>query len=86
VGCGAVAPKPELIRIAVSPAAAGKQGMAVLDLESRMGGRGAYLCRAAGSALVNADCLAGALRRGGIQRTLRARVSLDPKLVESVGR
>ncbi len=50
-----------------------------------MSGRGAYLCRATGSALPNGDCMSGALRRGGIQRTLRARVPLDPKLVESMG-
>jgi hypothetical protein len=51
-----------------------------------MGGRGAYLCRAGGSALPDADCLSGALRRGAIQRTLRAGVPLDPKLVESIPR
>jgi predicted RNA-binding protein YlxR (DUF448 family) len=51
-----------------------------------MSGRGAYLCRAPLSARPSADCLAAALRRGGISRTLRAKVSFDPKLVESVGR
>jgi len=51
-----------------------------------MGGRGAYLCRTAGCPLPEPACLAGALRNGGIPRTLRARVSLDRKLVESVGR
>lgn len=58
----------------------------MLDPENRMGGRGAYLCRPAGSGLPDGNCLAGALRRGGIQRTLRAGVPLDPKLVESMGR
>jgi len=58
----------------------------VLDPENRMNGRGAYLCRDGATALPDRECLAAALRNGGIARTLRARVSLDPKLVESVGR
>ena len=33
-----------------------------------------------------AECLAAAIRRGGFARALRAKVTLDPKLVESVGR
>jgi predicted RNA-binding protein YlxR (DUF448 family) len=86
VGCGTVAPKPELIRIALSRSAQPTGPVAVLDPENRMSGRGAYLCRAPGTAQPSAECLAAALRRGGIARTLRARVSLDPKLVESVGR
>lgn len=52
-----------------------------------MPGRGAYLCRAAdpdrGPGLPDPACLERAVRRGGIARTLRAAVTLDPKLVES---
>ncbi len=52
-----------------------------------MPGRGAYLCRAGSAeepALPKRDCLERAVRRGGIPRALRASVTLDPKLVESV--
>jgi len=58
----------------------------VLDRDGRLGGRGAYLCREPASERPAAACLAAALRRGGLWRTLRAKVTLDPKLVESVGR
>jgi predicted RNA-binding protein YlxR (DUF448 family) len=59
--------------------------LAVIDRDGRMGGRGAYLCRGAGGELPDAECLARALRRGSVGRTLRASVAVDPKLVESVG-
>jgi len=52
-----------------------------------MPGRGAYLCRAGnlkGPALPERECLERALHRGGIARALRASVTLDPKIVESV--
>ena len=48
-----------------------------------MPGRGAYLCRDGERELPAGDCVARALRRGGIARALRAKVTLDPKLVES---
>ena len=60
--------------------------LAVIDRDGRMGGRGAYLCRDADGERPDAECLARALRRGSVGRTLRASVALDPKLVESVGR
>jgi predicted RNA-binding protein YlxR (DUF448 family) len=60
--------------------------LAVIDREGRMGGRGAYLCREADGELPDAECLARALRRGSVGRTLRASVAVDPKLVESVSR
>jgi predicted RNA-binding protein YlxR (DUF448 family) len=64
--------------------------IAIADRGARMPGRGAYLCRAtnpsAGSGLVDPACLQRATRRGGIARALRAAVTLDPKLVESVNR
>jgi len=89
VGCGRIAPKRELIRIAAAPGGDGEgRPLAVLDAGARMPGRGAYLCSsaAAGEAAgpISA-CLALALRRGAIARALRAPVTVDPKLVESVG-
>ena len=59
---------------------------AVIDADGRLGGRGAYLCREGESTRPRADCLARAIRRGSVGRTLRASVTVDPKLVESVGR
>lgn len=56
----------------------------VIDRAGRMPGRGAYLCAQGETREPAAGCLALALRRGGAQRTLRARASIDPKLVESV--
>jgi predicted RNA-binding protein YlxR (DUF448 family) len=49
-----------------------------------MPGRGAYLCVGADPALPDAGCLRLAIRRGAIARALRCRVTLDPKIVESV--
>jgi hypothetical protein len=57
---------------------------AVQDHAGTMPGRGAYLCRRSDVELPAADCLAQAMRRGGIPRALRSAVKLDPKLVESV--
>ena len=58
---------------------------AVLDREGTMPGRGAYLCRGAGSrASRSRDCLARALKRGAIARALRCAVILPVELVESV--
>lgn len=73
------------MRIAATRDGSVKQ--AVYDRAGSMPGRGAYLCRADGVAEIPAaDCIANALRRGGIPRALRAAVKLDPKLVESVNR
>jgi predicted RNA-binding protein YlxR (DUF448 family) len=58
----------------------------VLDRDGTMPGRGAYLCRASGGEVPSEACLTRALRRGGIARALRAAVTVDPKLVESVSR
>jgi predicted RNA-binding protein YlxR (DUF448 family) len=58
--------------------------LAVQDHAGTMPGRGAYLCRRSDVELPVADCLAEAMRRGGIPRALRSAVKLDPKLVESV--
>jgi predicted RNA-binding protein YlxR (DUF448 family) len=91
VGCGRIAPKSELLRIAVAESAradgraAASSRRAIADRDGTMPGRGAYLCRGADPELPAADCLARATRRGGIARALRAAVTLDPMLVESVG-
>ncbi len=74
------------MRIAIARDGDGRRARAVCDHDSRMGGRGAYLCRATDSELPAADCLARATQRGGIARALRTAVTLDPKLVESVSR
>jgi predicted RNA-binding protein YlxR (DUF448 family) len=89
VGCGRIAPKSELLRIAVADHAraggrAAASRRAIADRDGTMPGRGAYLCRGVDPELPAADCLARATRRGGITRALRAAVTLDPKLVESV--
>jgi predicted RNA-binding protein YlxR (DUF448 family) len=86
VGCGRVAAKRELLRFAAGPARTGACRVAVLDGDARLGGRGAYLCRDGAGDGPRAECLAAAIRRNGFARTLRTKVTLDPKLVESVGR
>ncbi len=79
VGCGRIAPKSELVRLAVvGDDGARRAQRAVFDLAGVLPGRGAYLCR--GSSQPNpasADCLQSALHRGGIARTLRRNVKLD---------
>ena len=85
VGCRREAPKHELLRVAIAPASSGAAACGV-DSEKRMGGRGAYLCRAAERSAPRAECLIEAERRGGFSRALRSKVTLDRKLVESVGR
>jgi len=84
VGCGRVAPKSELIRIAAVSDEDVPGRLAVRDRAGTMPGRGAYLCRDGGSDEPDAACLALALRRRGIARALRCTVTVDPKLVESV--
>ncbi len=86
VGCGLIAPKFELLRIAVARDDDARTARAVWDRDGRMPGRGAYLCRAGETELPVAECLAQASRRGAIARGLRAAVALAPELVESVSR
>jgi len=74
------------VRVALSTDGERSRQLAVLDEEGRLGGRGAYLCREAGTSGPRPSCLAEAERRNAFGRALRARVTLDPKLVESVGR
>jgi predicted RNA-binding protein YlxR (DUF448 family) len=77
------------VRIALAgepPASAAAPRLAVLDRDCRLAGRGAYLCRDEGLAGARPQCLERALDRRAFARTLRAKVTLDPKLVELVGR
>jgi uncharacterized protein len=84
VGCGRIAAKSELMRlVAVREDAAGVP-LAVHDAAGTMPGRGAYLCRGARPGQPDGDCLALAIRRGGIGRTLRCSVTVDSKRLESV--
>ncbi len=94
MGCGRIAPKPELLRIAVARVKGGADGdpagregraaRAVLDRAGTMPGRGAYICRDGARGEPARECLALATRRGAIGRALRRTVRLDPELVESV--
>lgn len=95
MGCGRVAPKPELVRLAVAAGARRESApQVVIDPAGTLPGRGAYLCRGTERGLPAAGCLALATRRGGVARALRRRVRLDadrllaakPELVESMGR
>jgi predicted RNA-binding protein YlxR (DUF448 family) len=83
VGCGRIASKSELVRLAL--AGEGRPRHAVIDPAGTLPGRGAYLCRA-GTAepKPKPDCLQLAERRRGIARTLRCSVTLAPEIVESV--
>jgi predicted RNA-binding protein YlxR (DUF448 family) len=82
-----VAPKFDLVRIVAAREDDGPH-RAVLDPAGTLPGRGAYLCRGAISAEPARDCLALALRRGGLARALRAPVAglAGVELVESVSR
>ena len=84
MGCGRVAPKAELVRIALADTGA-RAARAVLDRDGKMGGRGAYLCRERQSGRPAAACLARAQRNGGVARALRTSVRIDAELIESVG-
>jgi predicted RNA-binding protein YlxR (DUF448 family) len=76
VGCGRVAPKSELLRLAAAPATSGP-ARAIVDPPARLPGRGAYLCRGAEPGRPSADCLARASRNNGIARTLRRAIAGD---------
>jgi uncharacterized protein len=91
VGCGKIAPKSELLRIAAVAQAGDGGARAVCDPLARMPGRGAYLCREGQSARPRTDCLARAERRNALARALRRAIPgglalpNDEELVESVG-
>jgi predicted RNA-binding protein YlxR (DUF448 family) len=86
VGCGRIAPKSELLRLAVDPDAERPPRRVLIDPAAKLPGRGAYLCRGREPALADPACLERATRRGGIARALRSPVTLERKLVESVSR
>ncbi len=70
MGCGAVRPKAELLRIALS----GDQ--VVVDPTATLPGRGAYVCDAA--------CAERAVRRRALPRALRRTVETPPDFVDLV--
>jgi hypothetical protein len=70
VGCGRVAPKSELLRLAAAPPSSGP-ARAIVEPPAQLPGRGAYLCRSPDESRPAAACLARASRRGGIGRALR---------------
>jgi predicted RNA-binding protein YlxR (DUF448 family) len=74
------------MRVAVAHQRDGRFARAVLDRTGTMPGRGAYLCVGETPGEPAPACLRLAERRGGIARALRRSVSIDPKLIESVGR
>jgi predicted RNA-binding protein YlxR (DUF448 family) len=84
-GCGRIAPKAELLRLTVRRQQPGARAVAVRDDAGALPGRGAYLCRDPKRDAPVAACLEQGLRRGGIARTLRAAVTVDAEIVESVG-
>jgi predicted RNA-binding protein YlxR (DUF448 family) len=77
-----VAPKSELIRVAVAGAGESDRSRAVIDHAALLPGRGAYLCRGAQVTEPLAACLAAATRRGGLARALRAPVTLSVEPIE----
>jgi predicted RNA-binding protein YlxR (DUF448 family) len=86
VGCGRIAPKSELLRLVAVRQGAGQAMLAAHDADGRMPGRGAYLCRGADPGAPAAECLKAAVRNGGVARTLRRSVTVDPERLESVSR
>jgi predicted RNA-binding protein YlxR (DUF448 family) len=85
VGCGRIAPKPALVRLALAEDEQGQRRRVVLDCSGALPGRGAYLCAAERGQVPAAECLTGATRRGGLARAFRAAVTLSPDFVESKG-
>lgn len=65
IGCGAVKPKKELIRIVLTP-----EGDLRIDRTGRSPGRGAYLCD-------DPLCLQKALKRKSPARAFRTQVSAE---------
>lgn len=63
---------------------ASQRRLIVLDRRGTLAGRGAYLCRDGDGGLPARGCLELARSRGGLNRTLRVKVPIDPELVESV--
>ena len=86
VGCGRVAPKPQLIRIAVARDGDDGQARAVLDPAGTREGRGAYVCGGKLPGELAPDCMARAAAGRALARTLRCPVTIPPELIESGSR
>jgi predicted RNA-binding protein YlxR (DUF448 family) len=78
-----VAPKPELVRFAATPSSAGGW-LAIRDIDGKLPGRGAYLCRTVSGEQTVHECLRLAVQRGALKRTLRRPVELPADLDGSV--
>jgi len=70
VGCGHVAAKSDLLRLAAALDEGGAS-VVVVDRSGKLPGRGAYICREGASLQPSARCLALARRRSNIARALR---------------
>jgi predicted RNA-binding protein YlxR (DUF448 family) len=70
VGCGALAAKPDLLRVVRV------DGRVQADPEQRMPGRGAYVC--------DRTCAERALRHGAFARAFRSSVLIHPDLLHSL--
>jgi predicted RNA-binding protein YlxR (DUF448 family) len=58
--------------------------VAVRDERGTMPGRGAYLCHDGSGSAADPACLAAALRRGAVGRSLRCSVAVSSEGLESV--
>ncbi len=78
-----MAPKPELVRLAVVTSGEGR-GAATLDRAGTLPGRGAYLCRDPRRDGPNGECASLASKRGGLQRAFRRAVEVPGDLAGSL--
>jgi predicted RNA-binding protein YlxR (DUF448 family) len=83
VGCGRVATKPELLRLASAPTGAERRPTAMLDRAGTMPGRGAYVCLDEAGVDPNRACLTLATKPGSLQRAFRRAVDVPVELLES---
>ncbi len=86
VGCGRIAPKPALVRLAAVPSGHQSRPIATFDRAGTLPGRGAYVCRDEHGDAPNHDCLGLATGRGVLQRAFRRAVDVPSELVESESR
>jgi predicted RNA-binding protein YlxR (DUF448 family) len=86
VGCGRVAPKRQLLRLAVAAEGPSVPPTVVIDRDGRMPGRGAYVCRETPDGVPRHSCLSQALTHKALARAFRRAVNVPTQLVESLGR
>jgi uncharacterized protein len=86
VGCGRLAPKPELVRLASVATAGERPPTTVLDRTGTLPGRGAYVCRSESVRAPNIECMRLATRKGTLQRAFRRAVEVPVELLESESR